>query len=81
MTIRSWAEELIDDHTSNYYEGEDHYEICDNIERSIPFYKKAIMLICFGRDWLDQTIDECVREATHNHWEDYQQRKIETYWG
>jgi len=44
------------------YNGDNHYEVCHNVYKGIPWYKKLMYLTFLGRSYLDSVIDECVRE-------------------
>ena len=60
----SWLQDSIWDSVMENYEGYSQSEICHSVYKGIPFWKKIIFKILFGRSIMEDVVREAVEERT-----------------
>ena len=75
--IESWGSDVVSESLEDYYEGYDHFEVCDSVFYCIPIWKRYTLMFLLGRDWLDEEVDLAVRDKTDELCQDQVERRME----
>jgi len=75
--LESWGSDLVSESIEDYYEGYDHYEICHNVFYGITTWKRYLILLTLGREWLDEEVDLAVRDMTSDLAQQELERRME----
>ena len=79
--FKSWLEHQIDITARENYEFQHHDEIVAESYKNMNWFVKLCSIIVWGKEYLIEDLDACVRNITQDYAEDYEQRKFENYWG
>lgn len=75
--LESWGSNIVAESLEDYYEGFDHYEICHNVFYGITTWKRYLILLTLGREWLDEEVDLAVGDMTSNLAQQELERRME----
>jgi len=75
--LESWGSDIVTESLEEYYEGYDHYEVCNSVFHGIPKWKRYTIMFLLGREWLDEEVDLAVRDRTDELCQDQVERRIE----
>lgn len=79
--FKSWLEYQIDITARENYEFQHHDEIVAESYKNMNWFVKLCALFVWGKEYVIEDLDACVRDITQDYAEDYEQRKFENYWG
>ena len=71
--LENWGSNMVSESLEDFYHGCDHYETCSSVFHGIPKWKRSIILMTLGREWLDEEVDLAVRDLT----DDLSQQEVE----
>ena len=75
--LESWGTDIVSESLEDYYEGFDHYEICHNVFYGITTWKRYLILLTLGREWLDEEVDLAVGDMTSDLAQQELERRME----
>jgi len=75
--LESWGSDIVAESVEDYYEGLDHYEICHNVFYGITTWKRYLILLTLGREWLDEEVDLAVGDMTSDLAQQELERRME----
>jgi len=76
-----WLEMQIAITARENYEFQHHDEIVAESYKNMNWFVKLCALFVWGKEYVIEDLDACVRDITQDYAEDYEQRKFENYWG